>query len=60
MTMAPLDELFPDLARSESRSITVMDYDCLPPGPYLLRAQKDRAFRVSCQSGHRSAWSRKR
>jgi hypothetical protein len=32
MTMAPLDELFPDLARSESRSITVMDYDCLPPG----------------------------
>ncbi len=37
MTMAPFDQLFPDLARSESRSITVVKYDGLLPGPYLLR-----------------------
>ena len=37
MTMAPFDELFPDLARSESRSITVIQQEDLLPGSYLLR-----------------------
>ena len=37
MTMAPFDELFPDLARDESRTITVFDHDRLLPGSYLLR-----------------------
>jgi hypothetical protein len=37
MTMAPFDELFPDLARSESRAITVAGHDRLPSGSYLLR-----------------------
>ena len=37
MTLALFDELFPDLARSESRAITVMQHDALLPGSYLLR-----------------------
>lgn len=37
MTMAPFDELFPALARSESRTIKVMQHDQLIPGSYLLR-----------------------
>lgn len=35
--MAPFDELFPDLARQETRSIAVMQHDGLLPGSYLLR-----------------------
>jgi|SRR5579859_1422712 len=37
MTMALFDELFPELARSESRAITVKQHDALLPGSYLLR-----------------------
>ena len=37
MTMVAFDELFPDLARAETRAIEVFDHDHLLPGSYLLR-----------------------
>jgi hypothetical protein len=40
--MAPFDELFPDLARAESRTIKVFDHDRLLPGSYLPRQVNPR------------------
>ncbi len=37
MTMIAFDVLFPDVAREESRSITVLEDVRLAPGSYLLR-----------------------
>ena len=49
MTMAPFDELFPDLARDESRAITVTQHDALAPGSYLLREAFCTEPRCDCR-----------
>jgi hypothetical protein len=57
MTMASFAELFPELARSESRAITVTRRGELPRGSYLLREAYCVEPRCDCRRVLLQVWS---